>query len=457
MIQIKPEVRVEATCRHCGHRLESRGLLWQGMHICFRMTCQGCRHEILEDLRVGHAVSFPYQIDVSEGCFRRLDPRRDADSWLGKPLLESVLHPRDEALTITREILKPAARVVILNCLDFLYGHCLLKLLNAERHLIGQSELGLIVIIPKLLRWMVPEGAAEVWTVDLPLQKAQGYYLDFERFVEEQLPRFEQVFLSEAHSHPSRFDLSSFTRVSHLPNEQTPDTVCFIWREDRLWCNTLAGKLLRRLGLSYWLIALQNRRVRVLFERMRRRRPELRFAVAGLGTKTAFPAWIEDHRVARFDKENELRLCELYAKCRLVIGLHGSNMLLPSGHANMTLDLMPEDRWGNFAQDVLYQEQDPRLAAFRYRYLPAETGLKALAFIATTMLRQYEWFREVMAADQQMKGSLDVETIEILGAPASFPIEGLQVSLPAQSPVTRSPAEAGRGPFHGFPGGSEPL
>jgi len=47
--------------------------------------------------------------------------------------------------------------------------------------------------------------------------------------------------------------------------------------------------------------------------------------------------------------------------------VHGSNMLLPSAHAGMTIDLMPDDRWGNFAQDISYQEDDVRMGSYRYR------------------------------------------------------------------------------------------
>jgi hypothetical protein len=39
-------------------------------------------------------------------------------------------------------------------------------------------------------------------------------------------------------------------------------------------------------------------------------------------------------------------------------------MLLASAPAGMTRDLIDE-RWANFAQDILYQERDPIMATFR--------------------------------------------------------------------------------------------
>lgn len=71
-----------------------------------------------------------------------------------------------------------------------------------------------------------------------------------------------------------------------------------------------------------------------------------------------------------FSTDTEKTLCKINSESRVVLGVHGSNMLLPSAHAGMTIDLMPDDRWGNFAQDVLYQENDVRMSSYRYRYVP---------------------------------------------------------------------------------------
>lgn len=76
-------------------------------------------------------------------------------------------------------------------------------------------------------------------------------------------------------------------------------------------------------------------------------------------------------------------------------------MLLPSGHAGMTIDIMPKDRLGNFAQDILYQEKDSRLAAFKYRYLPIEIGVKLLADIASSMILKYPEFVMLMTAEEK--------------------------------------------------------
>jgi len=255
-----------------------------------------------------------------------------------------------------------------------------------------------VVIVPKFLRWMVPDGVAEVWTVPISLQNGPNHYPSFAEFVEKETKRFEEIYVSEAYSHPSRFDITRFSGVPKHNFEEKEIKITFIWREDRLLVNRLLLRGLRKLNQGEIALALQNVKIQQCFEKIRLQVPEAKFAVAGLGTKTKFPEWIEDYRVDSFNEKIEKEICGLYSQSRLVIGLHGSNMLLPSAHAGMTIDLIDE-RWGNFAQDILYQESDPRMATFRYRFLPYQTSNDTLAFIAAVMVLKWSRFKSQMTAD----------------------------------------------------------
>lgn len=398
MIQIKPRIDHHSTCPTCGAHLAPQGVRWQGMHVGVQTACSACGSHFVEDLPVAHAVNYPYMADLTHRQLFRV--RHDwAAEWFGEPFLQSLLQPDEADLPITKEVFARRDRVILLNCLDNFYGHCLLRLLNAERHLREDADLGLIVIVPRLLRWLVPDGVAEVWTVDLPLKHGTRYYRAFDAFVAEQCERFHEIYVSRAHSHPGRFDVSTFTRVPKYEAQGGERRVTFIWREDRLWMPPSLQGALNRLGLKALTCWIQNRKVQRLFDTMRSQLPEVRFAVGGLGTSTRFPAWIEDRRVERYDDEREQDACRLYASSSLVVGIHGSNMLLPSGHAGMTLDLMPDNRWGNIGQDILYQEPDPRLASYRYRFVPQDGRLETLATIAVSMLRHWAWFEHTMTAD----------------------------------------------------------
>jgi hypothetical protein len=396
VIQVKPTIDYREPCPHCGHLLSPDHVLWQGIHVCAVARCPGCGAEIVGDLPVGEAIDFPYQVERKRGL---LFGSATAREWLGEPFLQSLLHPEeDPGIGLEIEVCERRTKVVILNCIDFLYGHSLLKLLNAARHLREAPQLGLVLVLPRFLRWMVPPGVAEVWLVDIPPSRAQRFHPRLDRLIQAECARFEEVQVSPAWSHPRGVDVTSFTGVPKHDFAARRFRVTFIWREDRTWVSSPPGmNVVRRFGgARRALLQWQNHKIKRLFAALRQMFPDAIFTVAGLGKTTGFPDWIEDRRVTRFDAKTERSTCEVYAESRLVIGVHGSNMLLPSGHAGLSIDLMPDDRWGNFGQDMLYQEQDVRLSAFRYRFLPIGSDSAMIARCAAAQLAGYDYFRKQM-------------------------------------------------------------
>jgi len=215
--------------------------------------------------------------------------------------------------------------------------------------------------------------------------------------------------LSVAFSHPhsSDFDIERFTRVSPFPlenfgkNHKNP-VITFIWREDRLWetesrpMPTRFEKIKRQLGISQERTNEQTRKVIKFAECLRGEFPALDFAVAGIGEANDLPGWITDLRLTKLDVEAERTWCERYAASHLVVGVHGSNMLLPSAHAGGVIELIGEERRGNFLQDILFRQSDVREMLFRYRFVPPSTAPEDLARLASTILR-YEDFRRLMS------------------------------------------------------------
>lgn len=385
MVQIKPLVNASAVCFGNGEKIRTDAVCWQGIHVgAVRNDSEGSAH-FFRDLPVGHSAHWSYEVDLQS---RQINGPSGVD-WLSRPLFESLLDPSNKHVAVKREILRAEKNVIILNCLDVMYGHCLLKLLNASRHLEDNPERGLILLVPSFLRWLVPDGAAEVWSVALGLRAMKNFYPSIDKQIQTFCQDYESIWLSEAYSHPSRFRIEDYTRIRPHDFGANVDLVTFIWREDRLWLPAYPAKKLRKAGLQRWALAWQKRKVIKLFREIRRHFPETRFAVAGLGTTGRFPLWIEDRRTNRFDEISEKRTAQLYADSRIVIGVHGSNMLLPSGLAGMTIDLMPDDKWQCLPEDILFRETGPRMAIFSYRCISSESSPAVVAGVAGAMLRQF--------------------------------------------------------------------
>jgi hypothetical protein len=402
MLPIKPTLQYAASCPYCGGTLQSQAILWTGMHLCSESRCSHCQAEIIDALPIAHGLHYPYQVSLKDQ--KVLGDLRARD-WLGEPLLRSLQHPNSTPIMLQKTILRPARQVIILNCIDFLYGHCLLKLLNAQRHLDHQPEYGLVVIVQKFLEWLVPDGVAEIWTVDVPLRSGQDYFPSLNVAIAQELQRFETVQVSEAFSHPSDFDIERFTKIPKHDFTAALPRVTFIWRDDRPWIDAPLLRGLRKWGLPQFAWIIQNWKVRRLLAKIRAHLPTAQFTVAGLGCATRFPPWIEDRRVCQFTPDLEREQCQIYSQSRLVIGIHGSNMLLPSGQAGMTLNLFRDRRIGNFAQDILYQESDPRIAAYRYRYLPSTVSPDRTARIAISMIVGFAEFAITMTPTAPTRNS----------------------------------------------------
>jgi hypothetical protein len=82
----------------------------------------------------------------------------------------------------------------------------------------------------------------------------------------------------------------------------------------------------------------------------------------------------------------------VYAESELVIGVHGSSMILPSAHAGMVISMMPSRRWGNFAEDLIYTESDVRLASFQRRIIPLNLFILDTVDICVDMLKGRTYF-----------------------------------------------------------------
>jgi hypothetical protein len=393
MIQIKPYISTECSCV-CGGEFSFSELVWQGLHVCEKLKCERCGTERINSLPVNQSFLNPLTFYPATGSVYDADGIDVKDNWFSIKL-KSVSKPVDEQVNIKIEKFSDHKEVLILNTLDYVYGHSLLYLLNLQRLAATARNIGIIVIIQPMMRWLVPEnGIAEIWTVQLGFQKFNNYYPDLSEKINSALRLYDVVWLSKGHPIPTNenIHIELFTRIIpyNFVKEPLNRRITFIWREDpdRLWVrNIYLLKGFKKLGFKRLLIPLQFFRVASLFRYLNRKLGNrFTYSVAGLGTFGKFPSFINDNRVSEFNEETERVLCRIYSESLLVIGVHGSNLLLPSAHAGMTLSLMPSKRWGNYAEDLLFTEQDVRLAEFQKRIVPLNLCISDLKDIVFDMV-----------------------------------------------------------------------
>ena len=400
-------------CPHCRARLEVKGWHIPGMRNLADLLCERCGREFYGDLAAGQALYTPMLLEKTTGAVHD----QHGVEWFAGWLRDSYARRSDEPVPFDVRESRPVTRpVVLLNCLDTLYGHSLLKLLNAQHHLDRHADVDLVIMLPSTLAWMAPDGAAQVWSVGLPLRRGTEWNEWLAREVRRRVEAFGRVSLGHALSHPrpDEFDIERFTRVKPFPLEEwdarlVRPSVTYIWRDDRPWrapadapAHATRERLRRLLTPQSRPGREQAGLVSELAEALRLELPALDFAVAGLAEDAGrgeLPGWVGDLRRAALDDAAERAWCERYAASHVVVGVHGSNMLLPSAHAGGVVELIGPERWGNFTQDILFRDAgDCRETLFRYRFVEELTTPPALARLVGMMLKGRASFRHLMNA-----------------------------------------------------------
>jgi hypothetical protein len=237
--------------------------------------------------------------------------------------------------------------------------------------------------------------------------------------LKELLGRYEEVRIAPVPSQP-RLDLDDLARAApgfqpepFWQHDGSEPQVTFVLREDprRLWAprsplprgwSPLPRALLQRLALRS-----QNRRVARVVRQLRAVVPGVKFVAVGLGRHGRLPTCVRDLRVATVTSRDHLAWCNEFLGSRLVIGVHGSNMMLPSALAGAVIDLIPYHKLPNIAQDLIIagpDEAQPKLALFRYRILPAETSATTVSETAFAILSQADRYYLNMSRNPSASG-----------------------------------------------------
>src|SRR5882762_4867020 len=192
MIRIKPQPENHLFCPKCTKKAIVKEIMVQPVFTLAECVCENCGFEFYQTLQTGHTTTDTITIDKAT---KKLFPDSTPKSWLTEALLKALHRERQEEVNINKIIFRKHNQVVILNTLDYLYGHALLKLYNSIYHLDNHKDLGLIIIVPKSFAWLVPKGCAEVWIVDLKLNELAYFHSSIQKFVSKEFERFDTIFL----------------------------------------------------------------------------------------------------------------------------------------------------------------------------------------------------------------------------------------------------------------------
>jgi len=389
MIELHPKPTVEYTCAKCGAVNTPHDWLIPGMRNLAQVRCQSCGVQYYADLPAGHGLTYPMYLFPESG---EVHDAYGVD-WFSTWLRDSYLNRTSEPLRFTVKEFRPVRNPILLNCLDNLYAHCLYKLLNAQYYIDHCPDYDLIVMIQPFLNWMIPEGTAQAWIVDLPLRKGTEWNDWIASQIKNRISQYSECKLSVAVScpHPDDVTIERFVKVppfdlSTWQNTSSSPVITYIWRDDRIWSNHDSMSFIERRSVG--TMNQQKKNVIELAQLLRKEFPKVDFAVAGVGHCTDLGENILNLTFENLDETAEKKLCERYARSHIVIGVHGSNMSLPSALAGTVIEMIGNDRYGNIIQDLLINESDPRTALVRYRLMPLTSSPEEITAAASSLLHK---------------------------------------------------------------------
>lgn len=378
------------TCPKCKSELSMSNFIINGMRNLIDVSCKSCNGEFLIDLPTNFGLYYP--TILNKKTFEIIDPCNV--EWFHSLLLKSYQSQNNEDIKIKHEIRKNKNEAILINCLDFIYGHSLFKLFNTQWYLDRFSQYGICLLIPKQISHLVPDGVDEILEVDMPFKKYKEWFNSLNTKIHSFVKTKKKCYLAITFPQINHqlYDLERFNKdIIKLPRpikmNDTKKTIIFLYRENRKW-----GRFLFE----------QKRNIEKLFQYLKKYYSNLDFAVIGIGKKIKFNKDIRDLRTEKFNLDLENKWIEEYQKADCLIGVHGSHMILPSGLAKNIIALLPENRYSNFLQDIILDKNDSlinNLYAYRTIYgnnYLSDISPKRIFKILTKQVDGFERFTDYM-------------------------------------------------------------
>lgn len=398
---LQPLAYGDVACFSCAAaNVPIKSIVFLNMHVLADCACAQCGQEFWYTLPVGHTVAMP--IKIAKNGKASAYPEA-AEAWLARPLHDALFRHASVEVEIQKKVLIPHAHTeaILLNTLDSCYGHVFTKLWNAQLLLKKEPDKAIIVLVPEQLAWLVPEGVAEVWSVKAPLHQLDKRLTPLDSFVKQELQRFNRVSLSPAYPHlnTATLDMAALLKANRFPlahfSERKP-RFTFCLREDRFWHASVAGFLLFKVCVKLKILAStkqffireQNRLIGKTVKHIQRQLGEVQFTATGLGKTGRLPAIVDDQRTGSITAAVEAQWKEAYAKSQVVIGVHGSNMLIPTSLAAGFIEILPAYKIPHLTEDIVLPYQ-ARYALFLGRHLPQYVSPSLLAMHAVSIIKDF--------------------------------------------------------------------
>ena len=347
-IKIYPRINYLTKCPVCKVKMRNLEFVSNGIRNMSRCICPLCKDKFFVDLPSGQSLYTPLLVNIrTKVVYGDSQP-----GWYKDPLVNGMNNKIYDRIKIKKKSNFNSKSVVLFNCLDYLFGHSLLKVFNLYSKEIDYKNCW--VIAPIKFKKYIPNSVGKIWLIDIEMKKNSQWYENINQQIKAEFLKYESVFLAVLQSHP-KFNNDVFFEKSDLPTYQEikKKRITIIYREDRTWGR---GMFMQYVNLMKLIILIKKR-----FK-------DYQISITGSGKSFNFFNLIEDFRVD--ETVNEVpddKWIKIWNESICVIGVHGSSLLLPSIYSYSVIELLPNDRFGNLLQDYLFSNKSIKESMFKYR------------------------------------------------------------------------------------------
>lgn len=323
--------------------------------------------------------------------------------WLIHPLQISLRKRNEGQIEFKREKRKSVDKIILLNCLDDCFGHVFTKLWNA---CFIPAGFDMAVLIPEQCAWMVPEDVAEIWIVPVSVSQIGKGLPGLDSTIKKALENFSEVLLHPAFVHMDHLivPMEKILKIPRFPLEdflkRTPK-IGIVLREDRFWIDSRLLEFIFLVCRKYKIldqfrfifIWRQKQLVMKLNKLLKKHFSELDLYVSGLGKSDKYPDFIPDLRMKEINSKSELARNQVYSETHLVIGVHGSHLLVPTGLAAGYVNINPRYKTAHWVEDTILPYKG-RLQHFLGRKLDQYSSPKLVAHHVIRIFEDFEYVQK---------------------------------------------------------------
>lgn len=407
MIEIFPKiVDIKSICPKCLNKgnFESE-LYFQGIHVLGKNVCNSCGTEYISTIPTGHSTFFPVSFTLDKR-HQRFD--KESGSWMALPLISSVCDGLSSEGVFKRHNLGVEKELILINCLDDCFGHVFTKVWNVYLELQNRQNKTIAVLIPAQCRWLLPSTGIEIWSVNLELGQIKQGIQGLDEWIRNQFQRFNKVLLHPTYIHLNHqsldfkqilgvgpFDLKQFTNLS--------PKITFVWREDRFWLSSRFLYFLNKVSIKYKLETLfspifiwrQEQLIKRVVKLIKRNLPSSSFTITGKGKLGNLPSIIKDERYEFIDLKVEHKWNQIFSRTHVIIGVHGSHMMIPSTLAAGFIEILPRYKIDHMTEDIA-QSHNSRLSHFLGRFVDEYAGAGLISRHVVSLVKKFDFVKRNM-------------------------------------------------------------